>query len=267
MKYLRYRRVSKNEKDTGSISLEWQAAEVERWAARHKVKIDGDFADDGVSAKKPLARRKQGKELLAAIDGGPCTVVCAHMDRIFRSTREFLNQTFEWASKGILFVSVNGGVDLTTPEGRCFATCMAAFHQLEREKTSERAITRGKERKAMGVRYLADAPYGFRFEGETIDAKGKRSGGTLVRDESEATIIEKCKEWRASGWTLRKIASELDRRGVAPRRAKKWNAMSVRRIILTARARLSKKKTERGKGYLAPDLTIHVEPDEKEGEE
>jgi DNA invertase Pin-like site-specific DNA recombinase len=267
MKYLSYRRVSKNEKDTGSVSLEWQAAEIGRWCARNKVAQIQDSHDDGVTARKPLSKRPGGKELLERANGGPCTVVCAHMDRIFRSTREFLNQTFEWASKGVLFVSVNGGMDLTTAEGRCFATCMAAFHQLEREKTSERNRSRGQQRKEMGARYLRDAPYGFRFQGETTDERGKKSGGTLVRDENEQAAITKMKDWRRSGWSLRKIAAGLNVAGIAPRRGECWSHTSVQAILETASARLSKKKAKDGKGHVAPDLSIHVEPQEKDGEE
>jgi DNA invertase Pin-like site-specific DNA recombinase len=267
MKYLSYRRVSRNEKDTGSVSLEWQAAEIQRWCERNKVKEIHDSHDDGVSAKKPLGKRPGGKELLDRANGGPCTVICAHMDRIFRSTREFLNQTFEWASKGILFVPVNGGADLNTPEGRAIATCFAAFHQLEREKTSERAITRGLQRKKSGMRYLWGAPYGFRFEGETIDKKGKKSGGTLSRNEEEQAWILKMKEWKSKGWTLREIAAELNKLGVPTRKGKPWIHSSVQKVLDTAKARLSKRKREDGKGVAAPDLTIHVEPDIEGDEE
>ena len=267
MKYLRYRRVSKNEKDTGSVSLEWQAAEIQRWCDRHKIKDSQDFCDNGVTAQRPLGRRKEGKKLLVNAENGPCTVICAHQDRIFRSTREFLNQTFQWASKGILFVSVNGGTDLTTSEGRCYATCMAAFHQLEREKTSERAISRGAERKQLGMRYLRDAPYGFRFEGEVTDEKGKKSGGTLLRNEEEQKQIAWMKEKQSQGWTLRKIAAGLNAAGVPTRRGKPWKHSSVATILDTAKARLSKRKPKDGREHLAPDLTIHVEPDEKDGDE
>ena len=267
MKYLSYRRVSKNEKDTGSVSLEWQEAEIKRWLARHKVPDCKDFPDDGVTARKPLGKRKGGKELLAAAEGGPCTVICAHMDRVFRNTREFLNQTFEWASKGILFISVNGGMDLQTAEGRCFATCMAAFHQLEREKTSERNRTRGQQRKDTGQRHCAYAPYGFRWEGVTVDEKGRKSGGSLVRDETEQGWIAKMKDWQVKGWTLRRVAAELNSRGVPTRKGKPWIHSSVQKVLDTAKARLSKKKRDDGNGHVAPDLTLHVEPDEKDGDE
>lgn len=266
MKYLSYRRVSKNEKDTGSVSLEWQEAEIQRWCARNKVTKIEDSSDNGVTARKPLGKRPGGKELLDRADRGPCTVVCAHMDRVFRSTREFLNQTFEWASKGILFVAVNGGMDLLTAEGRCFATCMAAFHQLEREKTSERNLGRGKERKRLGMRHCAYAPYGFRWDGVVVDEEGKTKGGTRVRDEGEQSWITKMLEWQSKGWSLRRIAAQLNDSGVPTRKGKPWIFSSVQKVLDTARARLSKKKREDGKGHAAPDLTIHVEPD-NEGEE
>ena len=267
MKYLSYRRVSKNERDTGSVSLEWQAAEIKRWCERYKVKEIQDSFDDGVTARKPLGKRPGGKELLERANGGPCTVVCAHMDRIFRSTREFLNQTFEWASKGILFVAVNGGVDLVTAEGRCFATCMAAFHQLEREKTSERSLSRGAQRKRSGMRHCAYAPYGFRWDGITTDDDGKKSGGVPVRDEIEQQWISKMREWQAKGWSFRRIADELNSLQVPTRKGKPWIFTSVRKILTTAKARLSKRKREDGKGHAAPDLNVYLPHDLEEAAE
>jgi transposase len=144
---------------------------------------------------------------------------------------------------------------------------MAAFHQLEREKTSERAVTRGKERKRLGMRYLRDAPYGKRFEGETVDAKGKRSGGTEVDDEKEQAVIMKMKKWRSQGWTLRRIANELNKTGVPTRRGKPWSKSSVHDILDTIDERLGKKKREDGKGNTGPDLKPFVEGDFKEPEE
>lgn len=267
MKYLSYRRVSKNEKDTGSVSLEWQAAEIQRWCARNKVAHIDDSEDDGVTARKPLEKRRGGKELLERANGGPCTVVCAHMDRVFRNTREFLNQTFEWATRGVLFVAVNGGTDLSTPEGRAIATCFAAFHQLEREKTGERNRSRGQHRKQTGLRHCAYAPYGFRWEGGTIGQDGKKKDESPVRDEKEQAQIVKMREWQSRGWSLREIAAELNRLGVPTRKGKPWIHSAVQKILDTAKARLSKKKREDGKGHAAPDLTIHVKPDEKDGDE
>jgi DNA invertase Pin-like site-specific DNA recombinase len=267
MKYLSYRRVSKREKDTGSVSLEWQRAEIDRWLSRKKVILDKDHCDDGISAQRPLGRRPGGSQLVADAADGPCTVICAHMDRIFRSSREFQNQTYEWASKGILFVAVNGGVDLATPEGRCFAVCMSAFHQLEREKVSERAISRGVERKRLGMRHLRDAEYGFRFDGETIDSEGKRHGGKYVRDEAEQAVIKKIREWRRNLWTLRKIAAELNILGIETRRGKPWQHSSVQKIIDTISERIGKKKKQEDHGLAAPCLTLHVDENFKESGE
>ena len=119
----------------------------------------------------------------------------------------------------------------------------------------------------MGMRYLRDAPYGFRFDGEVTDEHGKKSGGTLVRDENEQAHIAKMRDWQSRGWTLRKIAAALNMAGVPTRRGKPWSHSSVQKILDTAAARMSKRKREDGKGHAAPDLALHFESETKDGEE
>jgi|SRR5579871_1528560 len=267
MKYFSYRRVSKDPKDTGSVSLEWQAAEIKRWLASKKRELSGDFVDDGVSAKRPLHRRKGGAELMWATEKGNCVVIVAKVDRIFRDTQDFLTTVNEWARRNVTLESVNDHLDLVSPTGEFIATVMAAVNQLERRTTGERNRTRGMHRKKTGLRHCAYAPYGFRWEGMEVDEDGKTTGGTPVPDEAEQRWIAKMREWQRNGWSLREIAAELNKLKVPTRKGGPWIHTSVQKVIDTARARLSKKRREDGKGYAAPDLSLHVGPEEKDGEE
>jgi DNA invertase Pin-like site-specific DNA recombinase len=267
MKFYSYRRVSKDPKDTGSVSLEWQASEIRRWLSENKKELSEDFCDDGVSARRPLRARKGGAALVRATAGGNCTVIVAKVDRIFRDTQDFLVTVNEWARRGVILESVNDRLDLVSPAGEFMATVMAAVNQLERRTVGERNKTRGIHRKESGQRYLRDAPYGFRFDGETTDENGKKSGGTLVKDDLEQAVLLKISQHRGRGFPLRHIAEELNKGGVPTRRGRPWSHSTIRKLLNTMRSRLSKKRREDGKGHAAPDLTIHVEPDEKDGEE
>ena len=267
MKYYSYRRVSKKEKDTGSVSLPWQKSEIDRWLTQRKVALDGDFPDDGVSAQKHLRDRPQGALLMNAAAEGPCTVIVAKLDRVFRDTEDFLVTWSEWNRGGVILDSVNDKLEMLTATGKLSATIIAAVHEWERETIGERTRSRGLQRKQTGLRYLRDAPYGFRFEGEVTDEKGRKSGGTLVKDEREQGVIQMIRNWRKAGLTLRKIAAGLNIAGEPTRRGKPWIHSSVQTIIDTVKARIAQKKREDGAGPAAPDLNLYDERKSKEDQE
>jgi len=264
MKYFSYRRVSKREKVTGSCSLEWQAGEIQRWCDKRNVALDGDFADDGVTAAKPLRRRPKGAELLAAVAGGDCTVIVAKADRMFRETEEFLETWREWADKGVDLKSPNDVLDRLSASGRLNATILAAVAEFERLTIGERTRTRIEHRKKSGMRHCAYAAYGWRWEGVTVDAEGKKSGGFSVPNEEEQRWIAKMRDWEEKGWTLRRIAAELNRLGVPTRKGSGWRHSSVSKILNTATARLRKRKLDDGKTCAAPDLTLRIKRDNGE---
>ena len=266
MKYVSYRRVSKRERDTGSCSLGWQAAEIARWCEKKGVELADDFSDDGQSAGRPLRRRPKGAALLAAAADGDCTIIVAKADRIFRETEEFLTTWSQWMRQGVVLKSANDELDMLSAAGKLTATIQAAVAEYERETIGERTRTRIQHRKQAGLRYLRDARYGFRFQGEVVDENGKKSGGTEVMDESEQATIAKMKDWQSRGWTLRKIASALNVAGVPTRRGKPWKHSSVAEILSTAKARLSKKKGEDGKGHVSLDLNVYLPHDIEEGD-
>jgi hypothetical protein len=75
-------------------------------------------------------------------------------------------------------------------------------------------------KRARGERTGGDIPYGYK-----LDTDGK----TLVRSE-EGVGLDLMLELRAGGMSIRKIAAELNARGVKPRGAK-WHSTTVARIL------------------------------------
>ena len=55
-------------------------------------------------------------------------------------------------------------------------------------------------------------------------------GRTLIRDEAEAEAVALILDFRAGGMPLRRIAAELNQRGV-PSRGKRWHATTVARVV------------------------------------
>ena len=65
-------------------------------------------------------------------------------------------------------------------------------------------------------------PYGF-----------ERNGDALATAGDELGTVQQIRAWHSAGWTLRKIASELNRLGVATKNGgAAWYASTVRRIVM-----------------------------------
>jgi hypothetical protein len=64
-------------------------------------------------------------------------------------------------------------------------------------------------------------PYGFERNGDTLTAAGDEMGR-----------VQQIRQWHRDGWTLRKIADELNLLGVATKNGgARWYASTVRRIV------------------------------------
>jgi len=95
------------------------------------------YSDHGVSGAKD--RRPALDDLLKAarrrqID----VVVCWRLDRFGRSLRHLLNVLQELEALGVGFISLNEGLDATTPAGRLQMHLLGAFAEFERARIQER---------------------------------------------------------------------------------------------------------------------------------
>ena len=109
-------------------------------------------------------------------------------------------------------------------DGRAFLTNAATYAELERNLISERtreALSQIKEKGA-----TLSSALGFRYE------KGEDGTAKLVESEEESVSVERCRDLRAQGLTLRQVADRLNAEGLPTKRGGKWHA---RRFGITAR--------------------------------
>jgi len=120
-----------------------------------------------------------------------------------------------------------GGQALNTASamGRFFLNVMAGFAELEHNLIAERTAAAVAHKKAHGQAYN-HTPYGF-----------ERQGALLLADGKEQHIIRLVADWSRQGWSLRRIATELDRRAVPTEHGARWHASTVRNILLGNRER------------------------------
>jgi site-specific DNA recombinase len=98
---------------------------------------------------------------------------------------------------------------------------LASVAQWEREAIGERTSAALRYKQAQGEYIGGQAPYGFRLEAD----------GTLVEDPAEQAVIREARELRAGGLSLRKVAAELDRRGLRARNGLAFAAQQVQRMV------------------------------------
>ncbi|MDZ4819758.1 MAG: recombinase family protein [Planctomycetota bacterium] len=127
-----------------------QLAEVRRyveargWTAR-------EYVDHGVSGAKD--RRPALDELVTDAKRRKFDVlVCWRLDRLGRNLRHLLTVIETLQALGISFVSLNEGIDATTPAGRLQLQMIGAFAEFERARIRERVMAGLARARAVGTR-------------------------------------------------------------------------------------------------------------------
>lgn len=216
-----YCRVSTEGQAVDGVSLDAQRAKLSAWALANDMELAGVWVDAGISGKRADNR----PELQAALDAC-CTeggvLVVYSLSRLARSTADTLAIATRLDAAGADLVSLSEKLDTSSAAGKMLFRLMAVLAEFERDLISERTTAALAHKKSRGER-VGEVPFGFRVAAD---------GVALESDENESRIIELIQTLRSSGLSYAAIAAELDAQGVAPKKAKKWNAMTVRNVVL-----------------------------------
>lgn len=120
-------------------------------------------------------------------------------------------------------LSVGEQIDTRSAAGRLVLNVLASVSQWEREAIGERTATAtAMQHKASKGEYTGGrAPYGRR-----VAVDGER----LEEDPQEAEARAVARELRAQGLSLRRVAAELERRGVRSRTGRRFAPVQVKRM-------------------------------------
>jgi DNA invertase Pin-like site-specific DNA recombinase len=100
---------------------------------------------------------------------------------------------------------------------------VGVFAELDRRMVVKRLRDGRAAKKATGRKSVGAYAYGTHGEGEGRDRDA-------APNPAEAAAVARILELRAEGQSYRAIGEQLDAEGLHPRRAAKWNAMTVRSI-------------------------------------
>lgn len=222
-----YARVSTLEQAEHGVSLEAQIERLQSYAHANGLDVVAVLVETGVSGGVPLGDRPQGGKLVGMVERGEVrNIICWKLDRCFRSASDALTVTERWDRIGAAFhvVDLFGGQAMNTasPMGKLLFTMTAAFAELEKNLISERTRSALAHKKAHG-KVFGSTPYGQ-----------DRLGDDLYANPEEQSIIERMRDMRENGATLRAIADTLNGDGVPSKRGGAWYASSVRCVLENA---------------------------------
>lgn len=212
-----YGRVSTEEQEDGA-SLSQQLSKCIGLAAIADLE-EPVSVRDVCSGSIPLAERPNGSTMLSGLQSGDA-IICAKLDRMFRSASDALNRAEEFAARGIKLYLIDMGVESVTTNGasKFFFTLLAGMAEFERWRIKERTSDGRKGKLAKGGHIGGTAPFGFRVVGS-----GKLAGLEPVPEE-QAAIVE-MRALKAQGLALRTIAIRMNDRGI------KISHQGVKRVL------------------------------------
>lgn len=202
------------------------------------------YKDAGFSAKN--TDRPALNQLMDSIKADEINfVLVTKLDRITRSIRDLINLIDFFDKFNVKFVSISESIDTSTPMGRFMQHLLGILAQFEREMIAERVSTDMHHRSTKGKWNGGIIPYGYatqtfllnKFHSEkTDDALIKATKlcpepKKLYIYPEEAEIIK----WMFNNFfetnSIRKVAIQLNNRGIRTRRGELWPQSTVHRIL------------------------------------
>lgn len=210
-----YIRVSTKIQAEDGLSIDAQERQLRGYAMMNGLEIDKLFVEKAVSGWKPINSRPQGKLLTVSLSAGD-TIICAKLDRMFRSAKDALTVAEELKQREVNLHLLDLGGDVTgNGISKMFFTIVAAFAEFERDRIAERVSDVKSNEKEKG-RYLGGTrPFGYQI--------GK--SGVLVPKRDEQKVIQEIFTLRNQGKSLRTIADTISGKGL------KISHVTVKRII------------------------------------
>ena len=217
---LLYARVSTSMQVNDGISLDAQERELKRAALLAGYEEIELLREEGRSGKS-IKGRPVLRDALERLDRGDAEALfVTRIDRLARSTQDFLTIIDRASANGWRIVMLDLNLDTSSYQGRFVVTVMSALAEMERAIIAERQKDVHRDRRETG-----------KVWGVTLGPKTKISQET--RD-----LID---EYREKGLSYREIAEKLDAAGVPPTRGEKWQPSSIHRLVNNLKERSEKK--------------------------
>lgn len=217
-----YFRVSTDKQATEGFSLEAQRQKLTAYCAAMGWAVCDDrfiYVDAGLSGKttdRPAFRRMMED----AADKKFQRVVAVALDRLARSTRDFLGIVDTLDKAGVAIVLLKQNFDTGTPQGKFALTLFAALAELEAEQIRDRTNT-GRTEKARQAG----------FNGSPIPFGYDRAADGAFTPNAHAETVRCIFADFLAGVSMNRIADALNGSHVPTANGAKWYASTVAYVL------------------------------------
>lgn len=194
-----YPRVSTEEQFINGLSLPAQVDDLTSYAKRMDYDIVGIYADEGISARKPVSKRPALLRLLEDVKQNKIDIILVtKLDRWFRNIKEYQITQEILERHNCFWKTIFEDYDTSTANGQMVVNIMLAVAQNECDRGSERikAVLNYKVKKKEHV--TGAAPYGY----ITVNKK-------LQKDPDTQHIVEDTVDFYFSCFSKRKTVYHI----------------------------------------------------------
>ncbi|WP_159623361.1 recombinase family protein, partial [Ruania rhizosphaerae] len=201
-----------------SVSIERQVQAAEQYAAARGWQVVEVFIDDGVSATRNRPQDREGWRALLASPSQYDAVIIWKIDRLARSTLDFLTAHESLRDRKAGIVGVEDPIDMTTAQGELFATILAAFARMEAASISARVRAARDHLLRAGRVVGGTVPYGWRNV-PNPDGHGK----VLAQDPERVGYVRGMVDRVLAGGSIYSVVQWLDEENAPLPRASQTN--------------------------------------------
>lgn len=214
-----YLRVSTQEQGRSGLGLEAQRATIEAFAAQHGITLLG-FVDEVQTGKghDALNRRPKLAALLRQCKKEKAALIVARTSRLARNVA-FGASILEAPVK---FIACDAGLDAD----RFNLHIRMSLDEQERNRISEQTKAALQAAKRRGTRL--GSPSKASLKEATRNSVATRQQAAVVFAESMLPLL---RGYQQQGYSLRAIAEDLNRKGVATYRGGEWRASQLCRML------------------------------------
>ena len=157
-----YIRVSHDEQVMHGLSLEAQREALEKHARERGYSIVDIYADEGITARKQLSKRKELQRLLSDVKKDKIDLILVtKLDRWFRNIKDYYTVQEILEAHNCNWRTIFENYDTSTASGRLHINIMLSVNQDECDRTSERIKAVFKHKKENKEVCSGNVPYGY----------------------------------------------------------------------------------------------------------
>jgi site-specific DNA recombinase len=195
-----------------SVSIARQLESAHKFCEARGWEVMEEYVDDGVSASKVKPEQRAGWQALLHSSARFDAVVVWKIDRLARRVLDFLHANEALAARSAAIVAVEDPVDMTTPQGRAFATMLAVFGEMEAEAIASRVRASRGALVRSGRRPGGRPPFGWK---NVPNPDGP--GLVLAQDPERVGVVIKLAEMGLAGKSLYSMVKWLEAEDIKPR--------------------------------------------------